>query len=70
MLFSVKLKADTEEGAPHCEDYQGGVISLILEAVSRGKSHMNEVSTVGQGECELCVRGWATLQRVWGTEYT
>ena len=43
MLFSVKLKADTEEGAPHCEDYQGGVISLILEAVSRSKSHMNGV---------------------------
>ena len=30
---------------------------------------MNEMNTVGKGECELCVCGWATLQRVWGAEY-
>lgn len=30
---------------------------------------MNEMKTVGKGECELRVCGWATLQRVWGAEY-
>lgn len=33
MLFSVKLKADTEEGTPDYADCQGGVIYLILGAV-------------------------------------
>lgn len=70
MLFSVKLKADTEEGPPHCEDYQGGVISLILEAVSRSKSHMNEVNTVGKGECELCVCVDGRLFNVFGAQNT
>lgn len=37
MLFSVKLKADIEEGTPNYKDYQGGVIYLILEAVTRSK---------------------------------
>lgn len=33
MLFSVKLKADIEEGTPNYADYQGGVIYLSLGAV-------------------------------------
>ena len=30
---------------------------------------MNEMNAEGEGECALCVCGWATLQRVWGAEY-
>lgn len=50
MLFSVKLKADTEEGTPNYADYQGGVICWSLGAVM---CEWNECW--GEGECALCV---------------
>lgn len=53
MLFSVKLKADTEEGTPNYADYQGGVICWSLGAVM---CEWNECWG-GRGVCTVCVEG-------------